>query len=212
MKKLKNLKILVWDVDGTLYKPNPGLLALIEEAQFKILVKKKNISLADAKSLYLPLKKKYKSGTTVLYKEGSGSYQRILLITDKVVTKNFIKKDPRLLKIFSKLSSFRHLILANKTKPATIKLVKWLGLNPKIFEKIFTIEDFGVTKPSLKPFKMVLNYTKLLPKDHLMIGDRVEIDLLPAKKLGMKTCFVWGKSDIADVSIPEIYDIVRVLL
>lgn len=236
LKNIKVIKVIVWDMDGTLYGPDPQLLVAIKDTQLKILAKTKNKSIDQIKSLYLRMKKKYKSGTIVLNKLGCGSYKSILTITDNVITKEFIQKDPQLLEMFRSLSSFRHLILANKVRVATLRQLKWLGLNPKIFEKIFTIEDFGMTKPSPRPFKMVLDYTKLPAENHLMVGDRLEVDLIPAKKLGMKTCLVWHvksaswrttclprdtdkrrhftgwrKSKIADVSIPTVYDIVDIL-
>lgn len=214
-KKLQNIKILVWDLDGTLYRSIPELSALIKKKEVEILARHKNPPAVKATKLFDKLKRKYKSGTTALFKQGCGSYQEILTLTDNLITKQFIKEDSKLVRIFSKLGRFRHLILANKIRAAALRQIKWLGLNPKLFEKIFTIEDIAVTKPSLRPFKSVLEYTKLPPFEHLMIGDRVEVDLIPAKKLGMKTCLVWQKEPVAnkniDITIPTIYDIVKIL-
>lgn len=211
MNRFKNIKVLVWDVDGTLYKSSPELSALVKKKEYEILARTKSISLAEAENLFEIKRKNSPSGTEVLVGEGCGSYLEVLSKTEAIANPRFIKKDVKLMATFAKFVNFRHLILANKVKRATLRLLGWLGLNPTVFERIFTIEDFKVTKPDPRPFKMVLAYTGLPPQNHLMIGDREKIDLEPAKKLGMKTCFVWGKSEIADLSLPEVYDILEII-
>jgi len=212
MNRFKDIKVLVWDMDGTLYKSSPELSRLVKKKEYEILARRKGISLVEAENLFETKRKTCPSGTEVLIREGCGSYFKVLSKTDPVITSRFIKKDPKLVAMLAKLKDYRHLILANKTKRNTLGVIHWLGLKKTIFEKIFTIEDFKVTKPNLKPFKMVLAYTKLPPNAHLMIGDREKVDLEPAKKLGMKTCFVWGKSEIADLSLPRVYDVAQILL
>jgi FMN phosphatase YigB (HAD superfamily) len=56
--------------------------------------------------------------------------------------------------------------------------------------------------------------TGLPPVAHLMIGDRERVDLVPAKKLGMKTCLVWAAepSMVADITLPTVYDLSQVLV
>ena len=94
------------------------------------------------------------------------------------------------------------------------KIIKITGLNANIFTGIVTSEKVGVNKPELKGFQYILNKTQLSADEHLMIGDREEVDLVPAKKLGMKTCLVWSnkKSEIADITVKDVYAIKNFLL
>jgi len=76
-----------------------------------------------------------------------------------------------------------------------------------------TSEIVGITKPDLAGFSSILDYTKLPPALHLMIGDREAIDHVPAKKLGMSTCLVWSeaKRSVVDLTLPTVYDVAKLL-
>ena len=90
--------------------------------------------------------------------------------------------------------------------------LKKLGVPVTIFERIITAQDCQEPKPDPEPFRLLLKITGLPADQHLYIGDRELVDILPAKKLGMKTILVWGKSKIADLSLPTVYDVAEVLI
>ena len=48
----------------------------------------------------------------------------------------------------------------------------------------------GCAKPDLKIFTAALNKAGCAPADAVMIGDRLDNDIIPARKLGMKTVWV----------------------
>ncbi len=80
-----------------------------------------------------------------------------------------------------------------------------------------TSEIVGDNKPSPKGFQYILSQTGLLPQEHLMIGDRVDVDLQPAKKLGMRTCLVtWGRKmerpEYVDEVVETAYTVAELLL
>lgn len=211
MKKsgwLKDIKVLVWDVDGTLYQEIPEVKKEIHKKVIQAIVKAKSIAIKQAKELHYQLYKQYKSNTSVLLQLGvdkdyvlSGDwYSRVQL--------KYLEKDNELIKIFQELKSFKHIISTNSEKIVALKKLEILGINPTLFEKIFTNKDFGVkVKPNPYAFKLVLELTKLKPQQHLFIGDSEEKEMIPAQKVGMHTCLVWGKSKAADISLPTVYDI-----
>ena len=212
-KKLKNIKILVWDVDGTLYQSDPEVSQRIKKAFWQRLAQIKGVSLKEAKKIFEKEKKRWRSSTLTLEKLGCGGVVEILQeIETKVDKASFLSLDPKLVKTFKSLSRFRHLALSNSLEKTTERTLKTLGVR-SFFEKIISVEERGSVKPSLSSFKKVLSYTGILSQLHLAIGDREELDLVPAKKLGMKTCLVWQKSDhpSVDISIARVYDIVKIL-
>ncbi|KKW01536.1 MAG: HAD superfamily (Subfamily IA) hydrolase, TIGR02253 [Parcubacteria group bacterium GW2011_GWA1_49_11] len=81
------------------------------------------------------------------------------------------------------------------------------------FEEMVTAETVGITKPHPEGFRYILRKTGLPAEQHLMIGDREGVDLVPAKALGMKTCLVWAKnsSSIANVSLPTVYGVANLV-
>lgn len=74
--------------------------------------------------------------------------------------------------------------------------IKWekirrLGIK-KYFDIIVTSTIAGKNKPSTLMWKYALKKLKVDAKNCIMIGDKPEMDLKPAKSLGMKT--IWAKS------------------
>ena len=55
------------------------------------------------------------------------------------------------------------------------------------FEIILCPGDYGFYKPDTRAFLRVLEYLEVEPRDALMVGDRIDNDIIPAKMLGMKT-------------------------
>lgn len=126
----------------------------------------------------------------------------------------YLSRDAKLVALFDTLKKFRHFILANGVAHRISETLEVLGVSPKTFEEIVTSEIVGVNKPHEKGFHYILEKTKLPPREHLMIGDREAVDLAPAKALGMKTCLVWTeeKSRVADITLPNVYDLAQLLL
>jgi putative hydrolase of the HAD superfamily len=101
------------------------------------------------------------------------------------------------------------------------KLKAWIRLvSMKIddfFDVVVGLEDTGKLKPSKLPFMAALKELKVKPSECLMVGDRLERDILGANSLGMKTCFAaYGNSGKklsikADYSIDNIEELVGVV-
>jgi putative hydrolase of the HAD superfamily len=57
------------------------------------------------------------------------------------------------------------------------------------FSNVVTYCDTREHKPSPKPFTMASEKMSIHPRNLLMVGDRIEKDIIGAKRLGMKTAF-----------------------
>lgn len=68
-----------------------------------------------------------------------------------------------------------------------LKLNRAFGGWEKYFKILITPEETGVMKPSEKYYLKAMEELKLKPEEILVVGDSDERDLLPAKKLGIKT-------------------------
>jgi HAD superfamily hydrolase (TIGR01549 family) len=59
------------------------------------------------------------------------------------------------------------------------------------FYKYFTFaeiqDDYKITKPDPRYFDAVLKKCKCKPEESIMVGDRIDKDIIPAKMVGMKT-------------------------
>ena len=76
-------------------------------------------------------------------------------------------------------------IIANQVTGTQKRIDNW-GIG-KYFDVVVASAEAGCEKPDLKIFNMALKQAKCNPSEAVMIGDRLDNDIIPAKKLGMKT-------------------------
>lgn len=205
------IKVFVWDLDGTLYKDIDNIGQKIKEKAIGKIARVKKITYTQAEVLHRRLYRKMASNTLVMLACG---VDRDYILSGEYYWSTQLKvlqKDPRLPVLFDRLSAYRHLLNTNTASPFTMIKLEKLGLASNVFEKIWSNPDMlGKLKPEPEPFQAVLDYTGLPASQHLFVGDRVETDLVPAKKLGMRTCLVWGKSDKVDLSCQSVYELGKI--
>ena len=115
--------------------------------------------------------------------------------------------------VLSELSkNYKLGIIANQSAGSEKRLVDW-GLG-KYFDLVIASAEEGVEKPNPEIFKIALDRAKCEPCNAVMVGDRLDNDIIPAKEIGMKT--VWVKqafakykldSDISDYTIKSIEEL-----
>lgn len=212
---LTNIKVLIWDFDGTLYKPNPALFAAVREAEYRVIVEHTGWTREQAAEAFEKLHKKvYPSATETVGKiVGISTAEAAGEMENYFDRRNFLSRDEHLIELFQKLEGYRHIILANGVIAKHKETLTVLGVPEKTFELFVTSEVVGFTKPHPEGFQYVLDYTKLPPSSHLMIGDRDLVDLAPARALGIKTCLVWSATPgtHADMTLPTVYDVAGIL-
>jgi FMN phosphatase YigB (HAD superfamily) len=219
---LSDIKVCIWDFDGTLYPLTPDATHAMEEEQYAAIMRYKHWSREKAKQEFW---KVYPAVTTsgnaavgivcgiptvVAARESETNYDRL----------KFVHYDPKLIEMFKKLKGFRHFILGNGVRTKLEIAARGLGIPDGTFEEIVTSEVTGVNKPETNGYLYIIKKSGYKPEEHLMIGDREVVDLAPAKKVGMHTCLVtWGTAypELSrpglnvDVTVPTVYDIADIL-
>ena len=79
-------------------------------------------------------------------------------------------------------------IIANQSLGTQERIDNW-GIG-KFFDVVMASAEAGCAKPDLKIFSMALDKAGCKAADAIMVGDRLDNDIIPAKKLGMKTIWV----------------------
>ena len=79
-------------------------------------------------------------------------------------------------------------IIANQSLGTQERIDNW-GIG-KYFDVVMASAEAGCAKPDMRIFKMALQKAKCEPNEAVMVGDRLDNDIVPAKKLGMKTVWV----------------------
>jgi FMN phosphatase YigB (HAD superfamily) len=84
------------------------------------------------------------------------------------------------------------------------------------FEKYFISEEVGTAKPDEAIFKAALLDTGIAPHQGMMVGDRLDNDIVPARRLGLKTALIYAgidriKDDCADIICSDLGELADIL-
>lgn len=90
-------------------------------------------------------------------------------------------------------------IIANQTDGLVERLNSW-GIS-KCFSFIFSSWDYQIMKPDIKLFQIALEQSGYNASETVMIGDRLDNDIFPAKAIGMKT--IWIKQGFGGMQTPR---------
>jgi HAD superfamily hydrolase (TIGR01549 family) len=213
--KLSGIKVCIWDFDGTLYRASDALNLAIIEADYELIMRHTGWNKAKTIEEFHKIYKVKTPSSTETAAELAGISVKEAAIECELYKdrRPFLSRDQQLIDMFATLSGYTHYFLVNGIQEKVKESLVVLGVSADIFVEIVTAEVVGANKPQLNGFNYILHKTGLLPQQHLMIGDREAVDLVPAKSLGMKTCLVWSDtaSAVADVTLPTVYGLTDVL-
>ena len=110
-------------------------------------------------------------------------------------------------------------IIANQLLGTSERLEN-LGVR-KYIDLVIASAEEGVSKPDRRIFEIALERSGCKPENAVMIGDRIDNDIVPAKQLGMKTIWIkqgfgslWtvmDESEKADIEVNNLSDILNYL-
>lgn len=121
------------------------------------------------------------------------------------------------LNILSK--SYKIGVIANQSL-GTAERLKQYGIL-KYIDLVIASAEEGVSKPDSRIFEIALSRANCEPKKAVMIGDRIDNDIIPAKSMGMKTIWVkqgFGKywnisseNEIPDYEVSNLTELLGIL-
>ncbi|MEK7128556.1 MAG: HAD family hydrolase [Patescibacteria group bacterium] len=137
----------------------------------------------------------------------AGFWSKLIGMVDPRV--HYHLMDPNIPEVLEKMSKiipvsiFSNIDL-NRILPA-------LGVDIKWFTHILSANTLEVPKPALGGFYKMIELSSLLPEEILYIGDHLEKDIIPAKKVGIKTGAVFEKIKEADYYFKDFKDILELI-
>lgn len=208
----QNIKAIGFDVDGTLYT-TPDAMS-VEVA--KILIEKAATELSrdsdDLAEEYVRRRDEFRSNTKTLNSFGLDGEKIFQEVWDGIAIEKYVMPDVKLVAMIKKLNQkYQIFLISNGAGSQVERKLTYLGLDYKDFDPRIYCYDQGWTKPDPQPFLAAIESLDMKPEEIVYVGDREDIDIEGAQAVGMKTVFVGGKSDNADLSCETVYDIVSVL-
>lgn len=197
-----SIQALIFDLDGTLYY-NPDLQKKQLEVAIGILQVHLDCSYNHAKKIFeetrSSLKKQFgyePSNTYSITKIGIPLEKYLKESEKRYDAGSFLNKDKQLIEILNKFrQQFKLVLLTNNNKYQTYLMLNSLGIQD-VWDIILTLSDTKIIKPDKRPYQQISKKLKVHPEQCIVIGDRKEIDLSPAKQIGMHTILVSGVFDV----------------
>ncbi len=117
---------------------------------------------------------------------------------------------PELLETLSR--KFKLGVIANQSEGTEERLARWRIRDP--FSLVFASTEFGLSKPDPEIFRRAIALAGCAPEEALMVGDRLDNDIGPAKSQDWRTIRVLQgfsrfqaprrPEEIPDITIPSI--------
>ncbi len=181
------IKVLVFDLDGTLYI-NYDIGREINLCACRYIAELKGGSAAEADQLIRETRKKLAaaSGTDSTLSHacmdlGGDLRELHRRFADEISPERFLSRDERVIKLLLSLGSkFELAVYTNNNRRLSNRIMEAIGV-AGLFRHVVTIEDFWLPKPDREALESIYRLFGRKPSECMFIGDRYDIDLrLPA--------------------------------
>ena len=200
------MKLVLVDVDFTLYPKGTGPFALVSERIEDYVMSVLGISREQTRLL----RKEYISdfGSTLggmMHHHKVNPFDFIRHVHD-VPVESLLEKDVRLQEALSRVS-LPMVAFSNGSRPYVERILGALGIG-EFFQEIFSIEDMDfIPKPLPGPFEKVLMRYGYSPFELILVDDRAD-NIETAASLGMHGILVGAGADCdAEMFISSIYEL-----
>ena len=197
MNELKNKKILLLDLDGTVYQDLEAVFGQVSKLMTKYISEKLKIDLKKAKELQTNYFYKYNTSLNGLMIHHDIPPKEFLNYVHDIDL-SFMEKDKVLREELEK-SDMKKLIFTNGSTNHAKNVLNHLGIDD-LFEGIFDISDAEYTpKPEPKAFDLMVKKFEINPKETIYVED-IAKNLSIGKERGCSTVWLknneqWGKME-----------------
>ncbi|MGA7828245.1 MAG: pyrimidine 5'-nucleotidase [Geobacteraceae bacterium] len=205
------MKMLLFDLDNTLYSPRQGLFPLMDKRINRYMNEVVGIPLTEVDALRRSYWQRYGVTMQGLMRHHGVDPEDYLAYVHDIDIPSLLQPDPVLQEALS-VVPLRKAIFTNSSSNHSERVLQALGISAQ-FEEIFDIRIAQyLPKPVPEPYHAVLARIKLPASDCIMVEDSAE-NLRTAKDLGMGTILVGSSSAAphADVHIAAAGEIASAL-
>lgn len=201
------IEAYIFDQDGTLYPKKSKLYQALRAKTKQWLMKSLKVNREGVEKLYKSLPKNYPHPFEGFTSLGLTAEEYHKEVFDSINPYEYIKKDEKLIELFKSIKVPKYVVTL-ASKKYSFKLRKALGIEKLIDDSIFVI-DFFPKCSKIHPYKDISKRLDIDPKRICIVGDNLEIDLIPALENGFQTIFI-GKNVKAyeGACVSSIYDLI----
>ncbi len=196
---LANKKVIVWDLDNTLYLETEEFKDMLDEATAVALVEDLGLKmdLATAKQMVKESYKKYRNGGEIFIQEYGVDPKKLFDAYHERKPVDVIEPYENLLERLEQLP-FEQYIFTTSSRNAAERILKRIGLYDFFKDRFYSVEDFGVYKKN-ESSEVYAEFCKKIgkdPRDCVFVDDSYS-NLEFAKEIGMSTVRIFYKDNSA---------------
>ena len=197
MKEFKNIKNIIFDCDGVLYKDLDAVFGQVSKKMGEYISRKLNVDLKKAKELQRNYFHQYNTSLNgLMIHHKIDPHEFLEYVHD--INLDFLKKDTVLREELLKLDA-KKFVYTNGSRNHVNNITKHLGIDD-LFDGVFDIVDGQfIPKPQIEPFKILIKKFDIKVEETVFIED-IAKNLSVKKELNLKTVWLinneyWGKQD-----------------
>ena len=197
MKEFENIKNIIFDCDGVLYKDLDTVFGQVSKRMSEYISRKLNVDLKKAKELQRNYFHQYNTSLNgLMIHHKIDPHEFLEYVHD--INLDFLKKDTVLREELLKLDA-KKFVYTNGSRNHVNNITKHLGIDD-LFDGVFDIVDGQfIPKPQIEPFKILIKKFDINPEETVFIED-IAKNLSVKKELNLKTVWLinneyWGKQD-----------------
>ena len=197
MKEFKNIKNIIFDCDGVLYKDLDAVFGQVSKRMSEYISRKLNVDLKKAKELQRNYFHQYNTSLNgLMIHHKIDPHEFLEYVHD--INLDFLKKDTVLREELLKLDA-KKFVYTNGSRNHVNNITKHLGIDD-LLDGVFDIVDGQfIPKPQIEPFKILIKKFDINPEETVFIED-IAKNLSVKKELNLKTVWLinneyWGKQD-----------------
>jgi FMN phosphatase YigB (HAD superfamily) len=219
----ENIVALGFDLDNTLYKEVAEIQEVIQSYISNKAAESLGKNPAEFMLAYLEAYRRQQSSRKALTELGYGNDDKSASLVQEALeyadVASKLKKDDRLVAMLQLLAErYKLFLITSSPENLAIGKLQALGINPSLFRlrlyhgSNYTRYDGTAFLHAADVLGIEYDRSKPVLGSIFFVGDREKADIIPAKKLGMKTAIVNAESAEADFQLKEIYDLKKILL
>lgn len=202
--------IIIFDLDGTLYHLRGGsyhrspLKRNVLKNVQKYIATKLSKNTLEAKQILKNIQAEYNEQISIGLEEkyGIDRYDYFNTVWN-IPASGIVKGEPNLKKTLLALhKNFKLVIVSDAPQVWITNVLKELEIDDIFRNSVFSGEG-NYRKGFGNAFSNIIQTLKISAQDCIVVGDQEDIDIIPAKKFGMKTVFIHNsqRSQAADINI-----------
>jgi len=209
---LRSFKAVFFDVDGTLYRNDDYEQHLLRKV-VEVLSEFLGVSYAEAFKRLAEVKGRVKTVSKSVELMGVDRHVFYERLAQEVEPEKYISRSDKVVETLRRIRA-RGLFVGlhtNSGRSLAKRILGCIGVDESCYDLLVTSDDAD-PKPNHEGFLLLLMKAQCSPREALYVGDRCEIEIIPAKQLGMATAFV-GKKECAyaDFYLNEVYDVLKLI-